>query len=124
MNTGSNPAVLCNDNIINMKRKAILIDPETSTVTVVEFDGYKDIQKLIGCDVFTTGCYVGKDVIFVDDEGLLKLNDVKLGFTIGAHQPLAGKGLVCGHDGEGEGVDCESNVIEVAAALEFVTFMV
>jgi len=107
-----------------MTKKAILIDPETSTVTVVEIEDYKDILKHIGCDVFTSGCSFNRDTIFVDDEGLLKLKEGNKGFSIDCyHGPFAGRGLVCGHDSEGESVNCESNVVEVAAALEFLTFM-
>ena len=35
--------------------QAILIDPYTQTIEVVEYSGdYKDIYALLGCDLFTT----------------------------------------------------------------------
>lgn len=95
--------------------KAILIDPIEKKITEVDHDGdYKQIYRLIDCEIFTT---VGIDSpdetsdprdnsIFIDDEGLL--NDPRYFFQwSGYPQPLAGKGLILGCNEEGE--SCSTN---------------
>jgi hypothetical protein len=84
--------------------KAILIDPETETLTEIDYDGnYQSIYSLIGCETFTLVQIADSDCIFVDAEGLL--NNPQYFFKYRDYnQPLAGKGLVLGTDGRGESI--------------------
>jgi hypothetical protein len=100
--------------------KAILIDAKNRIVSNIEIsEDIKDIQDALNCRIFTTGMYLkNKDVMFVDDEGLL--NGTHDFFTYkGAHQPFAGNGLIMGSGPEGETVDCKVSLIEVAQNVNF-----
>ena len=82
--------------------KAFLIDPEQQTISEVDYDGeHHSIYKLIDADLFDVVRLAGSDVIFVDDEGLMK-NPQHFFKLDGLTSPLAGKGLVLGTDRHGE----------------------
>jgi len=98
--------------------KAYLIDPQEREIRQVDYDGdYKSIYRLLDIELFTVvELNEQRDVVYVDDEGLLK--DPVYFFTVeGYGQPLAGKGLVLGTDGEGE-------TVEPTLSLETLTQMV
>ena len=90
--------------------KAILINALEGTVTEIEMkNSIEEMQRLIGCEVFTTvplrlpDC----DMLFVDDEGLLHNPGAKGWFKIFNYpQPLAGNGLIVGHTADGHARDC------------------
>ncbi len=101
--------------------KAILIDPFAREVTEVEYNGnWRQISKLIGCDLFAPVGLSSGDTIYVDDEGLFKQETA---FFMHRHypQPLAGKGLILGTDGDGESVTPELTLLEHKAQIAFVT---
>ncbi len=85
--------------------KAYLIDPAAKAVTEVDYDGdYKSIYKLIGADLFdTVRINRENDVIFVDDEGLLKPQAHFWRYGHLGHD-LCGKGLVLGTDDDGDSI--------------------
>ena len=85
--------------------KAYLIDPFEKSITEVDYSGnYQDLSAICGYDTFAVATFNDEgDGVFVDDEGLFK-PDQKF-FIIGSYpQPLAGRGLVLGVDGEGASV--------------------
>lgn len=93
--------------------KAIMINPETQTVEVIEFKGdFRDIQKAIDCRCFTTVSIDGPsmDSIFVDDEGLLASDGYVFDYL---GHPIAGKGMILGCDSEGESISTGLSVVEV-----------
>ena len=48
---------------------AILIDPFTETIEVVDYSGdWQDISTLLGCSLFTTIDLGDSDTLYVDDE--------------------------------------------------------
>ena len=107
-----------------MKVKAILIDVTRQRLDEVEVDGLKDYYKLIECNFITVATYINKsDVIFVDDEGLLK--EPKAGFKVkGSNHPYyAGNGLVvgCNHR-TGESADVKSTLFEIAEIINYLWF--
>ena len=84
--------------------RAILIDPVKKTVTKVNYSGpFTQINEFIHASCFTMAGKVGKDDMFVDDEGLF---DPKFGWFKwkGYPTPLAGYGLLMGTDRAGETV--------------------
>jgi hypothetical protein len=103
-----------------MKNKAYLIDARNKTISLVEVDGYKQIQEQIDCDCFTVACDLPNgDTIYVDDEGLCKEQQNFFEFE-GAHQPFAGNGLVLGLDDEtGESRDVQSTLEEIKSKVTF-----
>lgn len=84
--------------------KAYLIDPFEKQITEVEHNGdYKQIQEFIEADLFTVVRINDfGDVLYVDDEGLLKEEGQAFFLFDGYPQPLAGKALVLGTTTEGE----------------------
>lgn len=83
--------------------KAILINPFEETITEVEHTGdYKQIYDLIDCRTFDIVNIIHTEDLCVDDEGLLKNNQRY--FTFANEGTYAGKGLLLGHNDEGESV--------------------
>ena len=92
--------------------KAFLISPEEQAITEVDYDGdYHSINKLIAADLFDVVRLNNSDVIFVDDEGLMK-NPQHFFKLDGMTSPLAGNGLVLGTDREGESISPQHVSIE------------
>lgn len=83
-----------------------LIDPAARSIAPWLYHGdWRSIAPAIriGQSPFTIVEIADGDVIYVDDEGLLKPLDWFFAVK-GGHQPFAGCGLVLGSDGEGETV--------------------
>lgn len=96
--------------------RAYLIDPEKQVITLVQLDGtVEHMHKLMGCELFTLGArFHNGDTIYVDDEGLLKGDDILIHlFRVNERKvrvsnptPLAGKALLCGcNERTGESTD-------------------
>ena len=102
-------------------KKGILIDIEKQEIREVEVGGLESKQGYVGGLIqiaFETEDE--KNVIFVDEEGLLKNNDKGFFLVEGGHQPFKGSGIVCGFDPEtGDDADISLTVEEVT---EMVTF--
>lgn len=100
--------------------KGILIDPFACTVIEVEHDAddYKNIHRLIShetktVDIFTcaySDLLQPGEAVFVDDEGLLTPCDRF--FMLNGHptQPLAGKGLLLGSNGNGDTISASTSL--------------
>lgn len=91
--------------------KAILIDPERKSITEVEHDdSLEDIHLLVDCSTIDAVRIDGRDVIYVDDDGLY----VKKHFFTFGHSlsPIAGKGLVLGTDHDGYSIAPEKATVE------------
>jgi len=82
----------------------ILINPSDQSIAEVDYSGdYRSIGVLldIGESPFTTIAFGRRDVLFVDDEGLLK--EPRDFFMVNGYQGLlAGRGLFLGTDDDGE----------------------
>lgn len=51
--------------------KGVLVDPYLKTIKNVEIGDWRDIRKVLQCDIFCSGGYdEGGDAIYVNDEGL------------------------------------------------------
>ena len=101
--------------------KAILINPFDKTVTEVQLTSdFRDIQKAIKAEWFTTVRISRRDYIYVDDEGLLKdLSTQAFFIHTNYPQPLAGIGCVLGCDEEGESMDTTLTLEQVKRAVVF-----
>lgn len=110
--------------------RAILIDPFACTVTEVEHDAsnYQHIYTLLSHESMPVDCFTcvysdhlaEGEVIFVDDNGLLKPCDRFFVFA-DYHQPLAGKGLILGSDEYGDTVAATSDLEAIRARVIFAT---
>lgn len=51
--------------------KGVLVDPYKKEIKNVEVEDWRDIRRLLQCEVFSSGGYdEGGDAIYVNDEGL------------------------------------------------------
>lgn len=92
---------------------AILIDPFTETIEVVDYSGdWQDISTLLECSLFTTIDLDENNTLYVDDEGLY-VEDQRFFNLEGYPQPLAGRGLVLGYTPDGDSTDSSLTISQV-----------
>ena len=104
--------------------RAILINPfEREITTVIRSDNYKDIYNYLSTDDFSVNNFAVVhwdefNDIFIDDEGLY-VDDQAFFSIAGTHSELvlAGKGLILGHDGEGDTTDTDLTLEEIRSAV-------
>jgi len=114
-------------NLNQMKMKAILIDVKANELRYVqvtkdsEGSSLKSMYKHIGCDLVQPIQIDPKNDVFVDEEGLLKLDADSKFFAYGMYpQPLAGNGLILGIDHEtGETISTTLTLEEVREKVFF-----
>jgi hypothetical protein len=101
-------------------KRGILIDVENRVIREVEFDGLKDMYRLIDCDLVECVSY-GRDLdIWVDEEGLLKDNDKGFFMVPSYPQPLKGNGLLTGGvDAEGKTLPCKLSLDDAEKMVKF-----
>jgi pyoverdine/dityrosine biosynthesis protein Dit1 len=109
-----------------MKIKAILIDVEAQELRYVEVNkdngsALKSMYKHIGCDLVDVINIDEQNDLFVDEEGLLKLDENSKFFLFdGFPQPLAGNGLILGLDAEeGDTIATTLTLEEIAEKVLF-----
>jgi len=89
--------------------RAIQLISETSEFNEVQINDYKDYYKLLDAELFDVVMVRWDEInisIFVDDEGMLKSNN--LGREVhGYPEPLFGNMVICG------GVDIEGNTLDL-----------
>lgn len=104
--------------------RAYLIDPVARTVSDVDFDGGPSgIHRLLDVDCFDCARFdtargLTGDVVYVDDEGLLR-PDRAWFWISGYYAPLAGRGLVVGTTSGGNSRPPRHSLDEIRAAVEF-----
>lgn len=103
--------------------KGILIDVENRVVKEVEVDKKNildSMYKHIGCQLVDRVGLNRSDDLWVDDEGLLTVNeDSKFFSYTGCPSPLVGNGLILGHNGMGESVSPKITIEEVKMKVKF-----
>lgn len=98
--------------------KAIKIDADTQKIYETEISGLEDMQKAVGGLIEQATVFKNRDVVYVDEEGMLK--PMFMFFTIeGGHQPFAGSGLIVGTDNMGESVDANTPIEKVKKMVKF-----
>ena len=101
--------------------KAILIDVYNKEIREVDYDGTLDfIYFNLACRTFDVVRIDDVNSIFVDDEGLLRQNQLYFEYSgsNGSFQ-LAGNGLVLGVDDEGNSISPTLNVEDVKGKVRF-----
>lgn len=106
-------------------KKGILIDVKNETISEIEVGDYKDIQKKIGCELFDVVQVDEKNDIYVDDEGLLSVDEDSKFFGFkGSELKLAGNGLVLGiNHNTGDSKDTTLTVEHLKERIEFFNFV-
>ena len=102
-------------------RRAYLVDPTTKLISQVFIKDYMDIQRHIGCDMFTMACRLDNDdVLYVDDNGLIdgKIHDYFAMLDV-YQAPLAGRGLLVGSDAQGGDADARTNILDLAMMVKW-----
>lgn len=104
------------------KNRCILIDVENESITEVFLeDGLDPIYEALKCGTFESVRIGDNTDIFVDEEGLFKVNENTKFFQYGSSQPLVGNGLVTSYGDEGETIDTTMSVDEVRKQVKFLT---
>ena len=107
--------------------RAIHIVPGDGTVQEVESMDLKDLQRFVG-GFITVGIDIGKNTLYVDDEGLLKnpeyfqLWKAEKGVYVDKSikfRCFAGNGIIVGTTKDGERTDCDLSVEWVAENVKF-----
>ena len=101
--------------------KAILIDVYEKEIREVDYDGTLDfIYFNLACKTFDVVRVDDVNSIFVDDEGLLRQNQLYFEYSgsYGIFQ-LAGNGLVLGVDDEGNSISPTLTVEDVKGKVSF-----
>ena len=102
-------------------RRAYLVDPTTKIISQVYIKDFKDIQRHIGCDMFTMAFRLDNaDVMYVDDMGLIdgKRHDY---FAVldAYYAPLAGRGLLVGSNAQGGDEDVRTEILDLAMLVKW-----
>jgi len=109
--------------------RGILIDVENKTISEVEVvrdETGSQLPSIYGhlkCSTFEVVGYDYENDVYVDEEGLMYMNDDTKFFKLKNYpQPLAGNGLIMGYDDEtGENGDTKLSVQEVKEQVSFMS---
>jgi len=103
--------------------KCIRIDVVNEVIHEVEInDNIQDIYKQLDCDLFEVVRLDNTNDLYVDEEGLLKVNDNTKFFQIdGYPQPLVGNGLIMGHKSNGDTISTTLDIQDIKEKVKFLT---
>jgi hypothetical protein len=109
--------------------RAILIDVENKTISEVEVvrnENGSQLPSIYGhlkCSTFEVVQYNEENDVYVDEEGLMYMNDDTKFFKLGNYpQPLAGNGLIMGFDDEtGDNGDTKLSIEEIKNQVKFMS---
>jgi hypothetical protein len=95
--------------------KGVLVDPYLETITNVEIKDWRDINRVLQCEIFSSGGYdEGGDAIYVNDIGLYE--ETKFWYAPDVYpDPYAGRVLFLGiNRANGESQDSWLDAEDVA----------
>lgn len=109
--------------------RGILIDVENKTISEVEVvrdENGSQLPSIYGhlkCSTFEVVSYNSENDVYVDEEGLMYMNDDTKFFKLKNYrQPLAGNGLIMGYDDEtGENGDTKLSLEEIKEQVSFMS---
>lgn len=110
--------------------RAIFIDSTDREVYEAKITGndFREIRKLIGCDIITGGySFDNDDYMYVDDEGLFQTN--RNGFIINVpgnsygEQQIIGNALIIGSTEDGMDSDATSTIEYIKSIISFHKFI-
>ena len=102
-------------------RRAYLVDPTTKIISQVYIKDYMDIQKHIGCDMFTMAFRLdNSDILYVDVMGLIDGKKHDSFAVLDAYErPLAGRGLLVGSNAQGGDENVRTNILDLAMMVKW-----
>ena len=96
-----------------------LINPALKSITPIECDD-NSIATFLGCNILTLGAnFPNGDVIYIDDNRLMKENKPDECFTVAGFGSLPGKGLLIGSDNQGASHPPMMTLEEASILVEF-----
>lgn len=105
------------------KNRCILIDVEAKRITEVFIEeGLQPIYDVLKCDYFESVRIDDTNDLYVDEEGLFKVDENTKFFQYGTSQYLVGNGLVTAHNDMGETIDTTLSVDDVEKMVKFYTY--
>lgn len=105
------------------KNRCILIDVEAKRITEVFLEeGLQPIYDALKCDYFESVRIDDTNDLYVDEEGLFKVDENTKFFQYGTSQYLVGNGLVTAHNDMGETIDTTLSVDDVEKMVKFYTY--
>ena len=104
--------------------KGYLIDVKSREIKEVNINTWEDIAPTMDCQIFTCPHITAEnDVLYCDDEGLLK-EEIEGFFKLDSYpQSIAGNALILGDDGEGESVDAHIDLETLKSRVKFMSHM-
>jgi hypothetical protein len=106
-----------------MKHKAIKIDVETQSVTIIEVDDLKSYYDAIGngCKLVQTVFQSeNDDMLFCDEEGCLRPDDIKGGFLLECWKGIiVNNAIISGTDDEGESIDVKTTAEQIQSQVRW-----
>ena len=103
--------------------RAILINPADQSVTEITIGtDYKEISKVIDCDLFSCPVdFENGDTMYCDDEGLFKEQEGGIIMQDWAY-PILGKILILGTNrSNGKSIDAKSDIKTLASQINWVS---
>ncbi len=102
--------------------KAYWINATDQTVTEVDSTGLSDLQRMVGGYIEIAKRWDSQDVLFADEDGLMKGGAAGWFRIAGKEQPISGNGVVVGpEDDEGESGEPTFTLAALQAEVVFVT---
>jgi hypothetical protein len=102
--------------------KAYWINATDQTITTVEYFNLSDLQRMVGGYIEIIHCWDNGDVIFGDEEGLLK--GLTTWFRLeGYDRPFAGNAVVVGAEDEDDSATADPTITldQLTAIVTFIT---
>lgn len=103
---------------------AYLIDPEQRTIEPVNLTqqptALDEIYRHLGCRTISAVTLNARDNVYVDDEGLINGPVYQFFGLKGVGQPIAGRGLVVGIDGDGNDIAPQTSLDALKARVVFI----
>jgi hypothetical protein len=98
--------------------KALLIAPDTKSIEAVEISDIEDIRQLIGFPTLESDALGDEgDHIYFDEECFIRGSNGR--FQIDRLIPVAGRGVVIGHDAEGQLQDVRTSADDLRTRTSF-----
>jgi hypothetical protein len=102
------------------KIRYIFIDCENKLVKEIYLDeGLTPIYELLKCELVEAVYVDTHNHLFVDEEGLFKVNDNSNFFVYDNNTPIIGSGIVTAHNEEGETIDTNLLVEDITNKVKF-----
>lgn len=106
-----------------MKLRALLIDPVAKSIAAIKTAGtLDDLYRLLACTQVEAITLSASEILYFDEEAL-HADEPGPFFAVKGYEPIAGRGLIIGIDGEGVHVGSELMFAELDISFPDVKFV-